>query len=78
MLYVRLCVLRVSVAVAFGVADSKTFALSVRDYQDVTREVIIKHYRIHKLPDGAVFIARRCTFASLLLLVEHYQSKSPE
>ena len=30
-------------------ADSRTFALSVRDFVDVTRELTIKHYRIHKL-----------------------------
>ena len=29
--------------------DSRTFALSVRDFVDVTRELTIKHYRIHKL-----------------------------
>ena len=53
--------------------DSKSYALSVRDFVEVTREVTIKHYRIHKLPDNTVFIARRSTFHDLLELVEHYQ-----
>jgi len=45
----------------------------VRDFVEVTCEVTIKHYRIHKLPDGSVYIARRSMFINLLLLVEHYQ-----
>ena len=57
--------------------DFKTYALSVRDFDQVTHEVTIKHYRIHKLPDGQVFIARRCIFANLLVLVEHYQGRRP-
>jgi len=57
-------------------ADSKSYALSVRDFVQVTLEVTIKHYRIHKLPDGSVFIARRSTFHDLLQLVEHYQGMS--
>jgi len=44
---------------------------------EVTREVTIKHYRIHKLPDGGVYIARRSTFSDLLMLVEHYQRMNP-
>jgi len=63
----------VCVCVCVSVADYKSYALSVRDFIEVTREVTIKHYRIHKLPDGSVFIARRCVFSNLLLLVEHYQ-----
>ena len=58
-------------------ADNKSYALSVRDFVEVTREVTIKHYRIHKLPDGSVYIARRCTFTDLLMLVEHYQRTYP-
>ena len=53
-------------------ADSRSYALSVRDFVEVSREVTIKHYRIHKSPDGAVFIAKRSTFDDLLTLVEHY------
>jgi len=53
--------------------DSRSYALSVRDFVEVTCEVTIKHYRIHKLCDGSVYIARRSTFSDLLLLVEHYQ-----
>ena len=53
--------------------DHKSYALSVRDFIEVTREVTIKHYRIHRSPDIGVFIARRAPFTNLLLLVEHYQ-----
>jgi len=59
--------------VKLNVTDNKSYALSVRDFVEVTREITIKHYRIHKMPDGGVFIARRSMFSNLLLLVEHYQ-----
>jgi len=59
-----------------GVADKMSYALSVRDYNETTHEVTIKHYRIRKLDRGGVFISPKKTFADLLQLVEHYQSKS--
>ena len=59
-----------------GVADKMSYALSVRDYNETTREVTIKHYRIRKLDRGGVFISPKKTFVDLLQLVEHYQSKS--
>lgn len=54
-------------------ADHRTYALSVRDFNDTTQEVTIKHYRVHKNPDGSVYITKRSAFNNLLLLVEHYR-----
>jgi fyn-related kinase len=32
----------------------------------------VKHYRIRQLDEGGFFIARRATFSTVGLLVEHY------
>ena len=55
-----------------GVADKQSYALSVRDYNEMTREVTIKHYRIRKLDRGGVFISPKKHFDDLLQLVDHY------
>jgi len=58
--------------------DLKSYALSVRDFVEVTREVTIKHYRIFKSTnDSTVYIAKRSMFPDLLLLVQHYQGTPP-
>lgn len=54
--------------------DKSSYALSVRDYNEMTREVTIKHYRIRKLDRGGVFISPKKTFSDLLLLVDHYHT----
>ena len=53
-----------------------SYALSVRDYNETTRDVTIKHYRIRKLDRGGVFISPKKSFSDLLQLVDHYQSKT--
>jgi len=57
------------------VADKMSYALSVRDYNHMTNEVTIKHYRIRKLDRGGVYISPKKTFSDLLQLVDHYNSK---
>jgi len=57
------------------VADKQSYALSVRDYNQMTHEVTIKHYRIRKLDRGGVYISPKKSFSDLLQLVEHYSSK---
>jgi len=57
------------------VADKMSYALSVRDYNEMTHEVTIKHYRIRKLDRGGVYISPKKSFSDLLQLVEHYSSK---
>lgn len=57
-------------------ADHRTYALSVRDFNATTQEIMIKHYRVHKNPDGTVYITKRSLFDDLLLLVEHYRRHS--
>jgi len=58
-----------------GIVDKMSYALSVRDYNEVTREVTIKHYRIRKLDRGGVYISPKKTFSDLLQLVDHYHSE---
>jgi len=58
-----------------GVVDKASYALSVRDFNDTTREVTIKHYRIRKLDRGGVYISPKKTFSDLLQLVDHYHSE---
>jgi len=57
------------------VTDKASYALSVRDYNELTREVTIKHYRIRKLDLGGVYISPKKSFSDLLQLVDHYHSK---
>jgi len=52
-----------------------SYALSVRDFNDVTREVTIKHYRIRKTDNGGVYVSPKKVFSDLLELVDHYHSK---
>ena len=52
-----------------------SYALSVRDFNETTREVTIKHYRIRKLDRGGVFISPKKSFCDLLQLVDHYHSE---
>jgi hypothetical protein len=55
--------------------DKASYALSVRDFNETTREVTIKHYRIRKLDNGGgVFISPKKIFADLLQLVDHYHN----
>ena len=58
-----------------GVVDKMSYALSVRDYNEMTREVTIKHYRIRKLDRGGVYISPKKSFSDLLQLVDHYHSE---
>ena len=58
-----------------GAIDKSSYALSVRDYNETTREITIKHYRIRKLDRGGVYISPKKTFSDLLQLVDHYHSE---
>lgn len=53
--------------------DNRSYALSIRDFNNEMREVTIKHYRIRKMEDGRVYISPRKIFTDLLELVEHYR-----
>jgi SH2 domain len=57
------------------VLDKMSYALSVRDFNEVTHEVTIKHYRIRKTDNGGVYVSPKKTFSDLLELVGHYHSK---
>ena len=52
-----------------------TLSLSVRDSNSTRNDnVIVKHYKIRKTPDGKkYFIAQRSPFDTLPQLIEHYQ-----
>jgi len=54
-------------------ADKKSYALSIRDYDDKQKDVFIKHYRIRKMDNGGVYISPRRTFNNIIELVEHYK-----
>ena len=56
--------------------DKRTFALSIRDFNETSNDVTIKHYRIRTMDKGGVYISPRKVFADILQLVEHYQSLS--
>lgn len=56
-------------------SDNRSYALSIRDFNNETREVTIKHYRIRKMDDGRVYISPRRIFSNLLELVDHYRRK---
>jgi hypothetical protein len=55
--------------------DKQSYALSVRDFNEVAQEVTIKHYRIRKADAGGVYVSPRKIFSDLLDLVAHYQGR---
>ena len=76
MQYVSPIDLSISVILQNSVSDKKSYALSVRDWDESKKDIAIKHYRIRKMDDGRVYISPKRTFASLIDLVEHYRSKN--
>ena len=51
------------------------YVLSIRDY-DQTKGDCVKHYQMHNLDDGGVYIAARRTFSNIIELVDHYKGWS--
>lgn len=62
----------------FSVADKKSWALSIRDYDEVKKDVVIKHYRIRPMDNGGCYISPKRTFNSIMDLVEHYKREEGE
>ncbi|XP_044520277.1 src-like-adapter 2 [Gracilinanus agilis] len=60
---------------SFLIRESQTrkgaYSLSVRLSRPTSRDVV-RHYRIHRLENGWLYISPRFTFPSLQALVEHY------
>lgn len=56
------------------VADKKSYALSIRDFDPVKNDVVIKHYRIRKMDDGGCYISPKRTLPTIIELIEHYKS----
>lgn len=56
-------------------ADKKSYALSIRDYDEQKQDVFIKHYRIRKMDNGGVYISPRRTFNNIIELVDHYKRR---
>ena len=59
-------------------ADKKSFALSIRDYDETKKDVVIKHYRIRPMDNGGCYISPKRTFSSIVELVEHYKRTPPD
>ena len=57
----------------FCLADKKSYALSIRDFDLSKNDVIIKHYRIRKMDDGGCYISPKRTFPTIIELIEHYK-----
>lgn len=58
-----------------SISDHKSYALSIRDWDESKKDVAIKHYRIRKMDNGGCYISPKKTFSSILDLVEHYKRK---
>ena len=61
--------------VYFCFPDKKSYALSIRDWDESKDDVAIKHYRIRQLDNGGCYLSPKRTFASMLDLVDHYKSR---
>jgi len=62
--------------VHYAFADSKTFVLSVRDFNQTSNEVTIRHYRIRvDEGSGSLYITQKRSFNDLMQLIEHYKRK---
>jgi len=57
------------------IADLKSYALSIRVYNEATKLFDIKHYRILKNYSTKVYITEKKLFDSILDLVEYYRGK---
>lgn len=57
--------------------DGKTFAMSIRDFNQTSSEVAIRHYRVRVSDDnGKVYISPKMVFTDLIELVEHYKKSA--
>ncbi|XP_064607263.1 tyrosine-protein kinase SRK2-like [Liolophura sinensis] len=56
--------------------DKASYALSVRDFDEVKKEYCVKHYRVRKLDNGGCWISPRRTFTSLIELIDHYSGSA--
>ncbi|XP_062835241.1 tyrosine-protein kinase HCK [Anolis carolinensis] len=65
---------------SFMIRDSETtkgsYSLSVRDFDNISKVDIVKHYKIRTLDSGGFYISPRNTFNSLQELVAHYKGQS--
>jgi len=50
--------------------------LSIRDYDTVKKEHVVKHYRVRQMDHGGCFISPKRTFSNVVELVEHYKVQS--
>lgn len=57
-------------------SDKRSYALSIRDYDESKADWVIKHYRIRKMDSGGCYISPKRTFDSVLELVEHYNKQA--
>uniref|UniRef100_H9GEL5 Tyrosine-protein kinase n=1 Tax=Anolis carolinensis TaxID=28377 RepID=H9GEL5_ANOCA len=54
----------------------RSYSLSVRDFDNISKVDIVKHYKIRTLDSGGFYISPRNTFNSLQELVAHYKGQS--
>ena len=57
-------------------ADKKSYALSIQDYDETSRQRIIKHYRIRRTDNGDCYISPRSRFPTVIDLINHYSGMS--
>jgi hypothetical protein len=57
------------------ITDERSYAMSIRDYDEEKKDVTIKHYRIRKMDSGGCYISPKKTFNNMLELIEHYKGE---
>jgi len=54
-------------------SDLRSYAMSIRDFDEEKKDITIKHYRIRKMDNGGCYISPKKTFSNMLELIEHYK-----
>ncbi|XP_013406798.1 tyrosine-protein kinase SRK2-like isoform X2 [Lingula anatina] len=57
-------------------SDKSSYALSVRDFDMKSNDVVIKHYRMRRLDNGGFYISPKRTFGTITELINHYMEGS--
>ncbi len=66
---------KIIIIITIIIPDKKSYALSIRDWDENMKDVVIKHYRIRTLDNGGCYISPKRTFDTIIQLIEHYKSK---
>jgi len=57
-------------------SDGRSYALSIRDFDDAKKNFTVKHYRVRSLDAGGCYISPKRRFTTLVELVDYYRGQN--